>query len=279
MVKVLEFGDLIQDGDYKVHSSFKNHINFISGNMLITLTDKPHDIGPLNIVLDSLTLTTPMELSIRKGEMLLNNRSYALTAEKRYSSDLKITSHQFRKFNQKLAQLELILIKHGSRDSLKFLLQESSNPSGTTFISKLNLSIQEGFSLMLAGKIAEGVKQIRGKGIGLTPSGDDLITGLLYGLYLIQNQDLDISPLRMMIYKNGKTGNLISENYISLAEKGSFFADLQQLIVTIIHGTDQEIEQKIRTFLMKGETSGADMLTGMVLAIKNMDLFLKYAPN
>jgi len=72
--------------------------------------------------------------------------------------------------------------------------------------------------------------------------------------------------------KNSPTGNLISGNYITLAAAGSFFNDLKQLILALTAENNEELALKTAAILKKGETSGADMLTGFILTLQKKEL-------
>jgi len=78
--------------------------------------------------------------------------------------------------------------------------------------------------------LIEGIRLIKGVGIGLTPSGDDFISGLLTALKVLEiiNKENN-SYLRKIIYDNAKGDNLISNNFLFYASEGLFFEKNKKL--------------------------------------------------
>jgi len=272
MIKIISFGDRITEGNYKIHSGFKNYLNLVCRNKLITITDRREKSGPVNIVLSELPELRTQTITIRKNEILLNCKSCSWENYQKFDSQMHLNSNQFSTLINRIDLVENYLKENGSEASLKYLLDDRLYVAENSFQKILKCSIQQGVLKFLNGQVAEGIKQIKGKGIGLTPSGDDLITGILYGLNLLQSQGFNLKELKKTILNNSQTGNLISRNYICLAQEGSFFNDLKQLVLTLATENDEELTLKTADILRKGETSGADMLTGFILTLQKKEL-------
>jgi hypothetical protein len=275
MVSILEFGDLITAGDYTIQTRFKNHINFISWGKLLTLTDKPEDAGPLNLVLNNLDFTIPQKLSVRQDSILLNKQYIPFPKVVKYRSNLKLTSAELDRILTALPYIYEFVLAKGSESSLKYILNLKGNSPSGAFQRVLLNTIDKGFKILLEGELSKGVQNIKGRGLGLTPSGDDLLTGMLYGLHLLQFKGYDLSRLRRIIYESSHTDNLISWNYLTLAYQGSYFADLKRLLTALISENKREKEYYLELYLNKGETSGSDLMTGLILTLKNKEKMIE----
>lgn len=269
MMNILAFGDLITTGEYGIQTRFKNHINFSSRGKLLTLTDRLEDAGPLNLVMNSLDFAPPRNLVVKSDSIKFNQRTLYFHKTGKYNSNLEITFQEFGNILAVLDHLQKFVLEKGSTASLKYLLQDRDPISSGAFQKELLKTVRKGFHVLLAGNINRGVAGIKGRGFGLTPSGDDLLTGLLYGLHLIQFQGINLNKLRSTILAASCTENLISRNYLRLAFLGSYFADLKRLILAIISGDFRVIDRNLSLYLRKGETSGSDLMTGLLLALVN----------
>jgi len=71
----------------------------------------------------------------------------------------------------------------------------------------------DGVKLIWAGQIIRGVKRLKGCGFGLTPSGDDFIAGLLFGLNVIQQaRNKDLGWLIAGVYEASRDENIFVRN-------------------------------------------------------------------
>jgi len=116
-----------------------------------------------------------------------------------------------------------------------------------------------------------------GKGQGLTPSGDDLVTGLLlavnrWGSRLFPGQEMRLGRLnRAAIQVAHRNTTTLSANLIECAALGQ--AD--ERLVTALDGImTGKPEPSVCADLLLGwgSSSGSDALAGMVLAIKTLSM-------
>lgn len=114
-------------------------------------------------------------------------------------------------------------------------------------------------------KINESLEHIIGLGIGLTPSMDDWLVGFLYValrvpvceskrgiIQLVCKYVLFLAPLKT---------NKISAAYLTAAAEGQYFEVLHEVVSTGSEGS-------INTLLCIGNSSGTDMLVGMIFAME-----------
>lgn len=118
------------------------------------------------------------------------------------------------------------------------------------------------------------VKNI-GYGIGLTPSGDDFLIGVMAVLASIQKLNPAAGEAFQCLQKQipqgiAKTTD-ISAHYLSLALSQHFSKPVQWLIYYLFTATEiPTIEATITTNLNIGSSSGADTVAGIVYCIKKL---------
>lgn len=107
-----------------------------------------------------------------------------------------------------------------------------------------------------------------GLGPGLTPSGDDMLTGALAALYSNQKLlALNRYPLILPDFQSLLTlTTSVSCSYLDSAARGQFSTPLVRLMGRLAHSRDSETA--IRDLLGHGHTSGADTLLGLVTGLR-----------
>ena len=114
-----------------------------------------------------------------------------------------------------------------------------------------------------AERIHDAVKQLVGLGLGLTPSLDDILLGLLYGLMRLPRQKAVASILSEAIATYAPTQtNAISAAYLNAVAQGGCFERLDNIIENL--GVNAPIN--IAPILEIGNSSGSEMLLGLLLA-------------
>ena len=118
----------------------------------------------------------------------------------------------------------------------------------------------------------EDIPQIRfctenllGLGTGLTPSADDILLGMLYVFRRFSRCQTGIQALRQSIGDLcGSKTNRISAAYLQAILEGAPFGAMEQVLL----GLCGEIPLQTHRMTRIGSNSGAEMLLGMLLALK-----------
>ena len=270
MIKLLSFGDCLVEGIYKVHSRFNDVVNFCSGSSFIFIVANSIGDGPFNIVVEGASFTELENLVIAKDHFLLNEEKIFFETSKKYDSKIKVTDFDEKKFWQNLDHFEKTLIENSPDKSLTFLLDENRKKN---FKSSYEIELVRRFNSALecftSSNFVEGVKLIKGIGFGLTPSGDDFISGFLIALNVIQKlEKVDYSNLITHIYEAAKGNNAFTNAFLLAAKNGSLFDKFKNLIHSILYSGQNEILENTRTLISFGETSGADQGVGFLFGIK-----------
>ena len=105
------------------------------------------------------------------------------------------------------------------------------------------------------------ITDLIGLGIGLTPSGDDFLCGVLAGLTLLGLRDSqDFRHLSAEISRNLAKTNAISAAFLRCAMNGQF----SEALVTL---GSVSFSQSLQMFHDIGHSSGADTLCGLYFAL------------
>ena len=293
---LISFGDRIEPGNYSVFSRFRNILNFVWDGNIISLGNQNIQKGPTNIIVNNFDFREVNSLIIDNNFIIIDNKKLKIEKHIRYDSGIKFSENNFHNLQENLGMIEDFLIKNAHPKSLVFLLDERREDNFQSGFEKIFVeSLKAGFNDIISGNILEGVGQIKGKGFGLTPSGDDFICGMLYGIYLIQEgKGKDLSELRNEIFQKAKSNNLISNNFLWMAKEGRFFEFFRDFINSRTHPRPLSLGKRgekkdskslesskiplffkeglgeLKKIISTGETSGADMLTGFLITMKRI---------
>ena len=283
-MKILNVGDRVEAGPYRLHSRFRCVSNYLleagrprpalrregaapPAAYLLCLVNSSVGSGPINMVLDG----APPEadaLTMESDALLIEHHRYALG--RRYDSSLPTSPIN----PDMLAVLGEHLPAKAHPKSLAFLLDPSRTSNFRAgFEQNLVRQIQEGAAKLFSADPAQGVRLLRGCGFGLTPSGDDFLAGMMIGLHRMAGRAR--SPLRAALSAaEGPAAlpapavqNILSAAFLALAAEGRVNEAMKQLVVALTGDKAQNVRLAAERVLAQGETSGADILTGLVLAL------------
>jgi len=117
------------------------------------------------------------------------------------------------------------------------------------------------------GRPVEGLKKMKGAGLGLTPSGDDFTAGYIHALNLREKAHNTSIDLKEKIYKQSIGKNPISNSMLFHAYKGACFKYLKDFLVSVMKDETTQNEN-LNKLLSAGETSGSDLLTGLYFGLQ-----------
>ena len=121
-------------------------------------------------------------------------------------------------------------------------------------------------------KAAQAAADCASCGMGLTPSSDDLLSGYfltLHLLYRAANQPEASAHIGAMAQAAAKKTNRISATFLLQSGQALANSALLALFETAFSAQDdQTIRSDIRRVGEIGSTSGIDMLTGIMLALR-----------
>lgn len=281
-MNILSYGDFLTPGTYNLLSRFSKVINYSCNKNLISFVCDEIGNGPVNIVVSRIWNLSDEQITISKNKISGENISCDFSKAQLYNSSLDASEIKKIDISFIIQNLSPLLIKHSSGLSLAVLLDDSRRINFRSSFEKEFLKrVVSGIDKMNDAHFIDAVKTFAGCGFGLTPSGDDFITGMLNALFILQDisGNKNLVSLRNDIFKAAETDNIISYNTIKMASNGRFGENMKDMICGFEKQDNTKINTSFHHLISSGETSGADMLTGFLytFAIENrFNYFSKY---
>ncbi|MGB7800940.1 DUF2877 domain-containing protein [Buttiauxella sp.] len=125
---------------------------------------------------------------------------------------------------------------------------------------KLILALQDGNLCAIENEMTS----LLGLGIGLTPTGDDYLSGLSAVLFISGHPARQYRPLFISVLARAKNKTtLLSAITLREAIDQRFRESIHNFIYHVLNGEQQHIQQFINEIKKIGSSSGCDMLCGM----------------
>lgn len=286
----------------KVHSIFRNACNLITvQNDFITILNCDRKIYPMSVVIDGKGRLDFATLNIVQGmEFILHKRKiYSVDAgiyidvseAKKWNSEPELNfnplSHSSIEKNintlgkgislyGKFSFIAPLVMSLGKRDrrfniniEVKDVLEERYQFITERFYKFIDSVIENDLE-----KISSFSRKLIGFGIGLTPSMDDFISGLMVSLiYLCKRYGFKISEaynLNSAIIREGLEGTTkVSAEMLTFSSMGKSSQLVRSLILALLCETeDYRILQRVKEAIEVGETSGTDTILGIYIGFK-----------
>ncbi len=279
MTKIVSYGNLLRCGTYEMHSRFSSVVNFIAGENFVSVVQEKIGGGPLNIVAKGIVTDSIASLEVRDHSIILNGDEISLDESKRYNPFLNFSEFVYNRFKENLTHFEKVLVENAPENSLTSFLSNSitTAPDGT-FQNILKKKLDSGLKELCTGDIEKGAGILRGVGIGLTPSGDDAISGVLIALNILQSiAGWDLKQTIERISKIAVSQNKFTNSFMSCASQGMLFEKNKLLMQSLLSGDKKTVTENVRQVLTIGHTSGADMAVGFLVVLKRMMSALDFA--
>jgi hypothetical protein len=123
-----------------------------------------------------------------------------------------------------------------------------------------------------AGALVTAVAAVAGRGPGLTPSGDDVLVGILHAMtaWPVLAEPAGGPPVRRRIAAAASPlTTRISAAYLRTAAEG-WAAEPWHALIAALDRTDAALDAAVAALVRVGETSGADALTGFCWAVRRL---------
>jgi len=279
--------DQFQNGE--VHSVFNNSFNLMFGERLIHIGAIEQGLSPFGIAVHGsiaaeLTACIRQEKtavwSAERGELAIGKSAVIHTDQaKKHDLALSLDSvpdfNRLNKYAKRCAHhLQLNGFKAGLLDTLQeqavlldYLLEEKSG--SISFLNQLK-SLEE----LAQGRLHIAPETVYdywvGRGPGLTPSGDDMLTGLLASLEMqgLLSLELRASLKKYLDHQGLKRTTAVAYEYLLYALRGFFHGSIQELCMAFVSMDEARFDQALIEMERVGHTSGIDTILGMLIGIK-----------
>lgn len=122
----------------------------------------------------------------------------------------------------------------------------------------------------------DACEMLIGLGMGLTPGGDDVLVGVLAGLWATCRDDKDrlqwVKDLGGIVISRSSATNIISRTYLHMAAVGEFSSSLSALAGAVCEGASADLVLQASELVFEtGSTSGMDAATGLLTGLAAWD--------
>jgi hypothetical protein len=135
-------------------------------------------------------------------------------------------------------------------------------------LGELRSELPDAMMTQSVARIARPATLLLGLGPGLTPSGDDLLGGVLLALSALGHVALRNGLWEALLPELGDLTNEISAMHLALAADGACSAILHRALAAAMAGDAVTGSQAIGSAVAIGHTSGADTLAGIALTLE-----------
>lgn len=249
-----------------VHSIFQKALNLMDEeNHLYTLLSEEMDDGPMAVTLPIRSFET---LSIKKNQELL------LTKEAIYCPSQRFSLEKAVSFSLSFPSYDPSPWCYGHIEETENLLERENLHGTSPFEKAMDFLLKERLREVLESfhrndpmEIAAASKKLLGLGPGLTPSGDDILLGILLVLNLPGNPyKKHLQVFVRVLEEAGEETNYLSLQGLKRAQEGYVRRILLDFIRAILE--EKDIEKERQKVIGIGHTSGQDILRGVLSLLK-----------
>lgn len=263
-------GDCLPKGKFKLHSAFANAANFInSSSEVLGLVNNHENITPNALCIPGVDFSAISCIEVDDLYIFIEHNKIERSRVPEFESEIRFSKDEIFKIENLLKNIRTVSISSIPQKSLMALYfpqLESQFSSGfdKAFLCQSKLAFQQ----FQNGKVLEGIAMFRGIGYGFTPSGDDFNAGFLFGLNILEEKfDKDFSEFKHQVYNIAKGGNPVVNTFLLLAMQARYFNRLKKTLFLLPGKDKTATSEAFQPLLMHGETSGADLLAGLITAV------------
>ncbi|MGE8206642.1 DUF2877 domain-containing protein [Heyndrickxia sp. NPDC080065] len=277
-----------------VHSVFTNSFNLVFGESLVHVGALENGLAPFGIGLNQNDVQKLIGQIRNKQSVSWDKLSRKLVFTEGIILSLnqvESKSHSFtkRRINQTnlMDNFHYVSNKFLESDWLPGLAQTAEEKKSIVNFLLSKLLLSSDFQLLNEMnhlvKLVQGDQTVNpasvfnywiGRGLGLTPSGDDVLTGvcaILSSLYGTQGTFQEQLKRYLLVYGRKRTTHIAYE-YLLYATENKFHSHLIQMCNVMDHPLGSEFLKSLEEMKQIGHTSGTDTLLGILLGIKALHI-------
>jgi hypothetical protein len=108
---------------------------------------------------------------------------------------------------------------------------------------------------------------LSGRGIGLTPAGDDMLAGWMACNWLLHGPTARLlEACQQILLVARQQTHLLSQCWLSYAAEGNIALPMRDLLAALMQERQEPLLAAVQDVLALGATSGYDFMQGMLLA-------------
>lgn len=286
-----------------IHSIFEKTFFVITeNNELIFIVKNGLSNGPINIMIDLEGRQNISFMHIKKNDIVMRQNNFLHIGQSLKINLDRVEMWQptnniikvddITNIRKKIDYVKKLAIEKGSHYGLGQLIKydneiilgkEIPNSSLNIIATKALPHLEEIVTGILHNNlkmVEKNAESIIGLGLGLTPSADDTLSGIMAGLYILGNHFLmDMHQLlainNSVISKLDETKTtLVSKEFLEHAARGEIAENGRNIIYAILSPSNTLLKPKVEALLKMGETSGTDITLGTILGLRvGLELF------
>jgi len=285
--------DTLKNCDGEVHSVFERTFNILLGEELVGVARRDVARSPINLITDIQPNESMSSLGIGKGmQVKVDDRllidevlEISLKDATIWRPRNRVDGHpNFEHVKKNLKILEKFVANNGRREGLGQLLShideiaigKISSTSNFNEIAKIVLPSLMNLFKAIKSESVDEIKKISGNliglGPGLSPSADDALMGLMISLWWSTNSlsgDIGrVKKINEAIISHASKTTLLSQQLLRHAAIGETNEVVEILLDGIFMGEPEDIGVGAQRVLNIGETSGIDMMAGILLGLR-----------
>ena len=280
----------LASGPGVVHSAFDEALNLLFPGGIVSVVGRSKGMGPLNVTLpghagmEFLRLEKPgNRVSVERGLIALGDFRIGLDQAARYRTPVLFSRRPLSRGRilGNVHDAQNMIIETGRLEGLGTLLYPlrgevapllSASPFVHTALMGI-VSLSRHFSMGDERGAVAAARGLIGLGVGLTPSGDDLLSGALAALNLgASNGFLLRSNLRKVARgvtsAAGNRTTIFSLNHLQQASVGSVNEFVYGFVEDLYTGSETDMKESLASLVHFGATSGTDTALGATLGVK-----------
>ncbi|MFN4133564.1 MAG: DUF2877 domain-containing protein [Candidatus Hadarchaeales archaeon] len=275
----------------EVHSVFEKAFNILMNGRLIGVGRKDVSPGPFNMIVDlppnknmrELKIERGIPVAVKNGKVMIGDfitirisdasiwkpktKTRAKSVEEikrnwRVGKETAISAGTMKGFGMLIPLIEKIL---SNEDVPQLEGAEKAAYKYLTFLVDLVLRRK-------TTELEEPARGLIGLGAGLTPSGDDVLSGFMAALWWLCSSlgvgVEDVKKINDAITAQARQTTLLSRQILDHASKGEVAERVEKLLEALLAGGAEDVERHVNDVIKIGETSGTDMLLGILLGVK-----------
>lgn len=250
----------------RIHSFFSNAVNIITEeDELITVLSRGRGMCPFSLLADAENFEG---LSIEAGDAVsfdsasISTDSFLINLEQVSPRSLELPVFQTAPFGRmKIKHLKKLLKESIVEDPHKEVLQQH--------IKYFQRSLSGDYEIL----IRKSVQNLIGLGPGLTPAGDDFLSGFASTVAVLEKAGAGdgkcgfMKDLSAAIREFSTETNIISRKYLEYAAEGRLSENQIELIKSVFMGDFAAVERSLESFRNFGATSGQWLAKGIAEGI------------
>jgi hypothetical protein len=263
---------------------------------LIFVVKKGLSNGPINIMIDLAAHQNVSCMALEVGDIVMRQNNSLLVGQsleilldgaEAWESSKLIEVDVVANLNEKINLVKRLAVERGKHDGLGQLIDyereiiNGGKIRGSTSLNRIATRALPNLKELVTGILVNNLRMVEkstegliGLGLGLTPSADDALAGIMAGLYILGNNfPIDMSYLlavnKAIISKLDETKTTsVSKEFLECAARGEAAENVSNMINVVLSPSENLLNSKVETLLEMGETSGTDITLGIILGLR-----------